>query len=117
MTLLRAILAALGLGLLGLIVWAATQSGSYAQGGLHGNLFEQGGAIMALPWGTVAMADLYLGFLLIAVVIFLAERSWVIALLWCAPLPVLGNVWAVVWLIVRLPYLAKQLTRPDWPSS
>lgn len=117
MMILRAIVGVLGLGLLGLIVWAATQSGSYADGGLHGNLFEQGGLIMAMPWGAVTLADLYLGFVLIGVVIFLAERNWVWAALWIAPLPFLGNVWAVVWLVVRLPHLAKQLSRPDWPTT
>jgi hypothetical protein len=33
------------------------------------------------------------------------------------PLFPLGNVWAAVWLVVRLPALASQLSRPDWPSS
>jgi hypothetical protein len=29
----------------------------------------------------------------------------------------LGNVWAAVWLIVRLPSLSRRLTAPDWPSG
>ncbi len=117
MTLLRALVAVLGLVLAGLIVWAITQSGSYANGGLYGDLLEQGGVIMALPWGQVAMADLYVGFVLFAIIIGITERSWVAAAFWIAPVFVLGNVWSAVWLAVRLPKLAAQLSRPDWPSS
>lgn len=117
MSLLRIIVALAGLILLGAIIWAATQSGSYADGGLHGSLFEQGGTILAMPWGVVTLLDLYIGFVLIGVVIFITEKNWVSAALWIAPLPFLGNVWAAVWLIVRLPYLAKQLSRPDWPTT
>ncbi|MFZ4120339.1 MAG: hypothetical protein ACOYKM_01640 [Caulobacterales bacterium] len=117
MTIVRIIVALSGLILGGAILWAATQSGSYANGGLHGNLFEQGSAILTLPWGKVTMLDLYIGFVLFAVIIFVAEKSWLVAALWIAPLPFLGNVWAAVWLLVRLPHLAKQLSRPDWPTS
>ena len=28
-----------------------------------------------------------------------------------------GNVWAAVWLVIRLPHMAKQLSKPDWPTS
>jgi hypothetical protein len=117
MIVLRALVAALGLALAGLIIYAITQSGSYANGGLHGNFWEQGGAILAMPWGQVAMADLYVGFVLFAIIIGFTERSWVSAAFWIVPLFPLGNVWAAVWLVVRLPALASQLSRPDWPSS
>jgi hypothetical protein len=117
MTLLRALVAVLGLALAGLIVYAVTQSGSYADGGLHGNILEQGGVIMGLPWGQVAMADLYVGFVLFAIIMGFTERNWVSAAFWIAPIFLLGNVWCAVWLAVRLPTLASQLSRPDWPSS
>ena len=54
---------------------------------------------------------------LVAELVFLTERSWVIALLWAAPVFVLGNIWAALWFVVRLPHLAKQLSKPDWPAS
>ena len=117
MILLRAVVGGLGLALAGLIVWAITQSGSYANGGLHGDLWQQGGVILGLPWGQVAMADLYVGFVLFAIIIGFAERNWVSAAFWIAPIFLLGNVWCAVWLALRLPTLASQLSRPDWPSS
>ncbi|MBU6406129.1 MAG: hypothetical protein KGS44_03180 [Alphaproteobacteria bacterium] len=116
MSLLRALTAILGIGLAGLIVWAIFFSGSSSEG-LHGDIWQQGGVILTLPWGQVAMADLYVGFVLFAVVIGLTEKSWVSAAFWIAPLFFLGNVWSAVWLVVRLPDLAARLSRPDWPTS
>ena len=60
------------------------------------------------PWGLVALVDLYLGFVLIAVVMAFFERG-AVAVLWIVPVFVLGNVWAVVWLVVRWPELARCL--------
>lgn len=111
MNIARAAIGILGLTLLGLIIWAFT-----AQQDLHGSFFEQAAVLITLPWGIVSIADLVLGFVLFAVLVFLTERSLLIAALWAAPVIVLGNVWAAVWFIVRLPHLAKQLSKPDWPS-
>ncbi len=86
------VLAALGAAALtGLIVWA------FAQGGGWPEVFE----VIARPWGLVTLVDLYLGFFLLALVIFAVERNAVAALLWSAPIFFLGNVWAAVWGIVR----------------
>jgi hypothetical protein len=60
--------------------------------------------------GIVTLADLYLGFVLTAVVIAGFERGFR-AVLWILPLPFLGNVWAVVWFVVRLPELFRRLAR------
>lgn len=112
MTALRAAIGLAGLALFGLIVWAAL-----AQADLHGSLLDQFDVVMSLPWGAVSVVDLYIGLILIAVLIFFTERTWWIAALWAAPLLVLGNVWAALWFVIRLPHLAKQLSKPDWPSS
>lgn len=101
-----------GLALLGLILWAG-----FAMTDLHGSLMDQFGVIVSLPWGVVTLADLYIGFLFFAIIVFLTERSWWLAALWAAPVFVLGNVWAALWLVIRLPHLAKQLSKPDWPTS
>jgi hypothetical protein len=103
---------ALGVLLLALIIWASMNSGS-----LHGSIFDQGGVIMSLPWGIVAMADLYIGFAIFSVVIFLSEKTWTRGLLWSLPLFVLGNVWAAFWLVLRLPSLVRRINRPDWPDE
>jgi len=110
MTALRAVIGIAGLALLGLILWAA-----FYLADLHGGVLEQFGVIVSLPWGVVSIADLYIGFVLFAVLVFLTERSWITALLWAAPIFVLGNVWAAAWFALRLPVLAKRLARSDPP--
>lgn len=112
MTVLRLVTAVLGLALLGAIVWASMNSGP-----LHGSLVDQGGVMLTLPWGVVTLLDLYIGFAFMAVIIMLAERSWLVGLLWALPLFFLGNVWAAVWLLIRLPSLAQRLSRVDWPQA
>jgi hypothetical protein len=56
------------------------------------------------PWGVVSLIDLYLGFFLIAVLIWLLEPNKIIALAFILPLPFLGNVWAAAWVAWRLAH-------------
>ena len=112
MTILRAAIGIGGLALLGLVIWAA-----FSMQGLHGDFLDQVAVITTLPWGATTIADLYMGFLLFAVIVFLTERSWLVAALWAAPVFVVGNFWAALWVVIRLPHLAKQLSKPDWPAS
>lgn len=112
MNVLRAAVGLGGLALLGLVLWAA-----FTLQDLHGDFMDQFAVVTTLPWGIVTLVDLYFGFLLFAVVVFLTERSWLVALLWAAPTLVLGNIWAALWFVIRLPHLAKQLSKPDWPAS
>ncbi|RKF06279.1 hypothetical protein DEM25_011635 [Oceaniradius stylonematis] len=100
MGVLRVMIAGLGIGFFGLIVWASFAADFWAS-------FD---AIAADPWGLVTLADLYLGFVLTAVVIAGFERGFR-AVLWIVPLPFLGNVWAVIWFVVRLPELYRRLVR------
>ena len=95
---LRIVIAALGVAFAAMIVWAS----------LTADFFASFDAITADPWGLVTLADLYLGFLLAAIVIVFFERGWR-AVLWIAPLPFLGNAWAVIWFVVRLPELRRRL--------
>ena len=112
MNVLRAAIGILGLALLGLVIWAAV-----AMQNLHGSFFDQLAVVTTLPWGIAMLADLYIGFVLFASIVFLTERSWLVAALWAAPVFILGNIWAALWLVIRLPHLAKQLSKPDWPTS
>lgn len=74
-----------------------------------GGDFRAAGAwLLSDPWGLVTLADLYLGFILLSVVIALTERGWT-ALVWIVPLFFLGNLWAAIWLVLRLPALARRL--------
>lgn len=112
MTGLRILAGVLGLALLGAIFWA-----SFAGANVHGTFLQQVSVFTTLPWGIVTLADLYIGFALFAVIVFLAERSWLSAALWSVPLLVLGNIWAAVWLVLRLPSLVRRLNRPDLEQS
>lgn len=112
MNVLRAAIAILGLALLAVVLWSV-----FAMQDLHGDFAEQLAVVTTLPVGIGTVADLMVGFVLFAVLVFLTERSWLVALLWALPVFLLGNVWAALWFVIRLPHLAKQLSKPDWPSS
>jgi len=94
MTLVRILSALGGLALLALIVWAMATAGQ--------SLTEAIAWLVSEPWGVVSLFDLYLGFFLIAVLIWVLEPNKAIALAFILPLPLLGNVWAAVWVAWRL---------------
>lgn len=108
MNILRAAIGVAALALLGVVLWA-----SFAMKDLHGGFLDQAAVLLTLPWGVATLADLVMGFALFAVVVFLTERSWIAALLWSAPVLLLGNIWAALWFVIRLPSLAKRLSRGD----
>ncbi len=101
MRLLQLVLAVLALGFAGLIAYAIAD-GSFSQAGSW---------LISQPWGQVTLADLYLGFVLSALVIWWFERRLVVALFWILPIPFLGNVWTAIWFILRLPLLRERLAR------
>ena len=89
------IIAALGaIALAFAIVWAGMTAGQ--------SLSEAVGWLVSEPWGVVSLIDLYLGFVLIAILIWVFEPNKLIALAFILPLPILGNVWSAVWLAWRL---------------
>ncbi len=94
MTLIRILSLIGGLILAGSIVWA--------MGAWEGSFGEAIDWLISEPWGVVSLIDLYLGFFLIAVLIWLLEPNKAIALAFIVPLPFLGNLWAAVWVAWRL---------------
>jgi len=101
MILLRNVILAGALALIGAIVWAMGADDR----GLAPVLLE----MLSEPWSVVTLIDLYFGFILCAVVIALFERSWPARALWIFPIFVLGNVWTAVWFVLRLPEMARRL--------
>ncbi|MEO0542797.1 MAG: hypothetical protein AAFY99_03160 [Pseudomonadota bacterium] len=99
MGLLRITLALFGAAFAALIIWAI----------MVGDFWNEGAWLTSNPWGIVSLADLYLGFLLAAVVITFFEKP-LVAAFWIVPIPFLGNVWVVVWFVLRLPALHKRLS-------
>jgi predicted RND superfamily exporter protein len=88
-----------GLILAGSIYWAFGQQAFW--GGVD--------QVMASPWGIVTIVDLYLGFILIALIIFVFERNPITALIWIVPLFFLGNVWSALWFVLRAPLIVSRL--------
>ncbi len=94
MTLARLFVALFGLAFGALIVWAIRT----------GDFWTAGSWLTSDPWGVVTLSDLYLGFLLSALVIAAFEPP-LKAAFWILPIPFLGNVWTVVWFVINLPRL------------
>jgi len=89
-----------GVILLASIIWAAQTAGQ--------SLGEAIAWLVSGPWGVVSLIDLYLGFVFIAIFIWVLEpRKW-IALLFILPLPFLGNVWPAVWIVWRLGQVVRE---------
>jgi len=86
-----------GLVLLIAIVWAAMTANQ--------SLAEAIAWLVSGPWGVVSLIDLYLGFLLIAGLIWVLEPNKIIALIFILPLPLIGNVWPAVWVAWRLGHI------------
>lgn len=91
MKLLRMSLALLSLGFLGSIIWAA----------MNASMGESFRAMTSDPWGVVALLDLYLGFIIFAIFIFMTT-SWQKGLIWTVLLMGLGNVVAGAYLFFWL---------------
>lgn len=98
-TLIRSALAAGALTLAALIAWAFATGAPF---------WESFGAVAANPWGLVGLADLYLGFLVSAVVIALVEGNRISAATWIVALFFLGNIASAIWLALRLRRLIRR---------
>lgn len=98
MTFLRFVLAALAIAFIGLCVWAGT----------NGDFLGEFASISAQAWGKVSLADLYLGFLVIGVIILAFEPFW-IGLPVVILLFIFGNWVCAFWLALRLPKIIRKL--------
>lgn len=74
-----------------------------------GDFSAAGDWLFSHPWGRVTLADLYIGFILSAIVIGCFERRWILRIVWIAPVFVLGNVWTAIWFAWRAPELFRRL--------
>lgn len=64
--------------------------------------------VLAQPWGLVTLADVMLGGICMAAVIFSQETDKRVAAAWALPIFVLGHVVSAAWVIVR--FLPKKPT-------
>ena len=99
MTAYRMIAAVLGLVLAVAIVWAS----------FTGAIAEEGGAMLALPWGIVTFIDLYLGFFFAASVILIVEPDRPLGIVLAVLVFVLGSLVVAGWAVWRAPLLWSRL--------
>ncbi|WP_235981586.1 hypothetical protein [Methylobrevis albus] len=99
MTLLRVLLVLLSAGLLVAIIQAFGAAAFFAS-------FAE---VAANPWGFVGLLDLYLGFVVFAVLLVLFEPNRGLAIGLVVATFVLGNLVSLVWLAWRLPLLARRI--------
>ena len=59
-------------------------------GFINGNFGEDGGEILANPWGIVSLMDLYVGFALFPMWIAFGEKILPVAIFWLVLMMVLG---------------------------
>ncbi|MEP3630895.1 MAG: hypothetical protein ABJN04_12925 [Hyphomicrobiales bacterium] len=105
-SLTRIIIALLGIGLTVLIILAVFEA----------PINESFVRITQDFWGWSAFVDLYLGFILIAIVIAAFEENKIVAAFWILPVFFLGNIWSALWFVLKLPTLANRLKRHAIPK-
>lgn len=88
--LVRVALALAGAGFVALIGWAL----------VAGSGWQEVETVAALPWGLVTLVDLYLGFACFGVLLVARSGLGWRAGWWIVPLLLLGNVVAVIFLLV-----------------
>lgn len=92
---IRWLLVVVGSAFLAQIIWAS----------LTISLFEEGPLIGGLVWGQVALVDLYLGFLISLLLLWMLEPRKLFVLIFFPILMIMGN-WLLCWYLAwRWPYL------------
>lgn len=98
MTILRGFLFLCGVAFIAFCVWA----------GATGDFMREFNLITELPWGKVSLVDLFLGFILFAIIILAFEPPWigipVVILLF-----IFGNWVTAFWLALRLPKIIRKM--------
>ncbi|WP_339831093.1 DUF1475 family protein [uncultured Parvibaculum sp.] len=100
MIVLRILSAVLGLVFAGAIIWGFVAGGS---------VVPVLAMMLAEPWGVVTLADLYLGFVLVAGLVVLLEPERRAGVLWGIAIVLLGNVITAAWIVIRLPHVLARL--------
>ena len=98
----------LGVGVLAsvLLVWLLLLPSSWQ------TFSEQGSQLTAMVWGQISLLDLYAGFFLSLVLVWMLEPKLWVKVLLSVLLPVLGNPVLALWLVLRFSYLSQKL-RPS----
>jgi len=90
---------------LGLIAMTA----ALLNGFINGNFGQDGGELLANPWGVVSFVDLYVGFALFSIWIAIREKNVFLAVIWIILMMVLGFFTGSVYVL-----LALYSSKGDW---
>jgi len=93
------------LALLGLL----TMTGILIYGFTVGNFSVEGAKLVAMPWGTVSLVDLYVGFTLFSCWIVFREKAVLPSVIWVILMMVLG-----FWAGALYTCIALQTSGGDW---
>ena len=74
-----------------------------------GNLGQEGGVLLSMPWGIVSLVDLYVGFFLFSGWIVYREKSFLRSAIWVLFVMLLGFFTASLY-----TFLALQRSGGDW---
>lgn len=91
------------------LVGLLAMTGILIYGFTVGNFAEEGGRLLAMPWGIVSLVDLYVGFALFSCWIVFREKAWLPSLIWVILMMVLG-----FWTGALYTFLALQKSGNDW---
>jgi len=94
-----------------IIAWlgALAMTAVLLNGFMVGNFSQDGGELLANPWGIVSIVDLYVGFALFSMWIAFRETKLIVAIIWIVLMMVLGFFTGSVYVLVAL-YTSKG----DW---
>jgi len=96
-----------------LIAWIGllAMAGVLINGFVNGNFSQDGGELLANPWGLVSFVDLYVGFALFSLWIAFREKNVFMAILWIILMMVLGFFTGSLYVLIAL-YRSKG----DWAA-
>jgi hypothetical protein len=83
-------------------LFAAVMLALIARASLLGRFWQEGGVLVALAWGKVTLADLYVGFALFSGWVVFREASALRAIGFMALVMTLGNAFAAVYVLIAL---------------
>ncbi len=86
------------IALLGLLAMTAV----LVNGFVNGSFTEDGGELLANPWGIVSLVDLYVGFILFSLWIVFREKTVLAAVAWVVLMMVLGFFTASLYVFLAL---------------
>lgn len=84
------------ISLLGLIAMVLVISNGF----INGSFREDGGELMANPWGIVSLVDLYVGFILFSLWIAFREKTIQAKIFWIALMMVFGFLTASLYILI-----------------